>query len=173
MTSIKPQARRAATTGSILEYARELACNVPDPELPFLTVADLGIVRDVSLDGEIVVVQVSPTYSGCPAVQVIEDSIEQELIAAGFQVRVQRVLSPAWTTDWITTEGSEKLLANGIAPPLAQSNSKSVLFASVQIQCPHCGDSDTQRVSEFGSTPCKAQYQCQRCLEPFDYFKCL
>lgn len=156
-----------------LEHARDLAHSVPDPELPFVTVADLGIVRDVRLDGGVVVVQVSPTYSGCPAVQVIEDSIEQTLTAAGFQARIERVLSPAWSTDWITPQGREKLLANGIAPPLSQSNSKTALFATVQVQCPHCGGPDTRLVSEFGSTPCKAQYQCRQCLEPFDYFKCL
>lgn len=156
-----------------LNRARDLAHSVADPELPFVTVADLGIVRDVRLDGDVVVVEVSPTYSGCPAAQVIEDSIEQKLTVGGFQVRIERVLSPAWSTDWITPQGREKLLANGIAPPLQQSNSKAVLFATVQIQCPHCGGQDTRRVSEFGSTPCKAQYQCQQCLEPFDYFKCI
>lgn len=160
-------------TGNQLDHARRIVERIPDPELPFVTLVDLGIVRDIQIDSGVVIVRVSPTYSGCPAVQAIEASIDQQLADAGFTVRIERVLSPAWTTDWITTRGRRRLLANGIAPPNERSPSKPVLFAKSQVQCPHCGADDTRRVSEFGSTPCKAQYQCRECLEPFDYFKCL
>ncbi|MEO1000308.1 MAG: 1,2-phenylacetyl-CoA epoxidase subunit PaaD [Pseudomonadota bacterium] len=149
------------------------AAAVPDPEVPCVTVADLGILRSVRLEGGVAVAEVTPTYSGCPATLAIELAIEAALRDAGFEARIERVLSPAWTTDWITEEGREKLRAYGIAPPVGGSNSKMALFGETVVACPLCGSEDTERVSEFGSTPCKAQYRCRSCREPFDYFKCL
>ena len=132
---------------------------VPDPEIPVVSVLDLGIVRSVEEDK----VTITPTYSGCPATQFIEQSIREALDAAGYrEVAIETVLSPAWTTDWISEEGKDKLRAYGIAPPeLAKA-----------ATCPRCGSSDTEEVSRFGSTPCKAQWRCRSCLEPFDRFKC-
>ncbi len=149
------------------------AAAVPDPEVPCVTVADLGILRDVTLENGVAIAHVTPTYSGCPAVLAIELAVEAALLDAGFDALINRVMSPAWTTDWITPEGREKLRAYGIAPPLKGSNSKMALFGETIINCPRCGSSDTQKVSEFGSTPCKAHYTCKSCAEPFDYFKCI
>ncbi len=148
------------------------AAAVPDPEVPCVTVADLGILRAVRLEGEVAVAEVTPTYSGCPATLAIELGIEAALRAAGFDARIARVLSPPWTTDWITEAGREKLRAYGIAPPIAGSG-KAALFSAPDVTCPRCNSARTQRISEFGSTACKAQYQCRSCAEPFDYFKCL
>ena len=133
--------------------------DVPDPEIPAVSVLDLGIVRAV--DEQKVVI--TPTYSGCPATDFIERSIREALDAAGYRdVAIETVLSPPWSTDWISEEGREKLKAYGIAPPdLAKS-----------ATCPRCGSTDTEEVSRFGSTPCKAQWRCKSCLEPFDRFKC-
>jgi len=132
---------------------------VPDPEIPAISVLDLGIVRLVEEDR----VVITPTYSGCPATQFIEQSIREALDAAGYGVvRIETQLSPAWTTDWISEEGKQKLRAYGISPPeLAKT-----------ATCPQCGSTDTEEVSRFGSTPCKAQWRCKDCLEPFDRFKC-
>ena len=132
---------------------------VPDPEIPVVSVLDLGIVRSVEEDK----VTITPTYSGCPATQFIEQSIREALDAAGYaEVAIETQLAPAWTTDWISEEGKEKLRAYGIAPPeLAKA-----------ATCPRCGSTDTEEVSRFGSTPCKAQWRCDSCLEPFDRFKC-
>jgi len=143
------------TTDSIWAVLR----TVMDPEIPVVSVVDLGIVRDVA-PGE---VTITPTYSGCPATDVIERTIREELDAAGFRdVAIKTVLSPPWTTDWISERGKAELLAYGIAPPdLAKTAS-----------CPRCGSTDTEEVSRFGSTPCKAQWRCKACLEPFDRFKC-
>jgi ring-1,2-phenylacetyl-CoA epoxidase subunit PaaD len=149
------------------------AAAVPDPEVPCVTVADLGILRAVDIEDGVAVAKVSPTYSGCPAVVAIELAIEAALREAGFEPRIERVLSPAWTTDWITAEGREKLRAFGIAPPVNSSNSKMALFGETVVNCPRCGSADTHKVSEFGSTPCKAHYTCKACAEPFDYFKCI
>ena len=159
-------------THTDLESARNIASNVPDPELPYLTLTDLGILRAVELQGDTIVAQVSPTYSGCPALDVIEQSVLEALQQAGFKARVERVMSPPWTTDWITEEGHRKLTLNGIAPPQRTQITKNTLFAKTQINCPNCNSPDTCKVSEFGSTPCKAQYTCNSCSEPFEYFKC-
>jgi ring-1,2-phenylacetyl-CoA epoxidase subunit PaaD len=157
-----------------LARAKAVAAAVPDPELPFLTVADLGILRDVTIDETgTVIATASPTYSGCPAVRVIEESIEAALRDAGFEARVERAMSPPWTSDWITPEGREKLRANGIAPPDRNSGATVVMFAKTTVTCPACDSANTEKVSEFGSTPCKAQYRCNSCLEPFDHFKCI
>jgi ring-1,2-phenylacetyl-CoA epoxidase subunit PaaD len=133
--------------------------SVMDPEIPVVSVVDLGIVRDVTPEE----VTITPTYSGCPATDVIERTIREELDSAGFgDVTIKTVLSPPWTTDWISERGKEELVAYGIAPPdLARA-----------ATCPRCGSTDTEEVSRFGSTPCKAQWRCKACLEPFDRFKC-
>jgi len=159
----------------IKQKAWETAASVPDPEIPAVTVADLGILRSIAVDKEgHVTAKLTPTYSGCPATQMIEEQVLQALIDAGFaDARIETVLSPPWTTDWLTDEGREKLRAYGIAPPVNGSNAKRALFGEVSVACPHCGAGDTERVSEFGSTPCKALYRCKACREPFDYFKCL
>ncbi|MEL6311829.1 MAG: 1,2-phenylacetyl-CoA epoxidase subunit PaaD [Pseudomonadota bacterium] len=155
------------------ERAWAAAAAVPDPEIPCVTVADLGILRAVRIEDGVAVAQVTPTYTGCPATLAIELAVETALIDAGFKARIERVISPAWSTDWITDEGREKLRAYGIAPPPKASNSVRALFGEAAAECPQCGSSETERVSEFGSTPCKALYRCRDCLEPFDAFKCL
>ncbi|WP_136657282.1 1,2-phenylacetyl-CoA epoxidase subunit PaaD [Nitratireductor sp. XY-223] len=159
----------------VREAAWAAAAAVPDPEIPVVTVADLGILRSVDIDADgAVVARVTPTYSGCPATRMIEQMVLEALQNAGFgDVRVESVLSPAWTTDWISNEGREKLRQFGIAPPQKTSNSKRALFGETVVNCPRCGSAETERVSEFGSTPCKALYRCKACKEPFDYFKCL
>lgn len=148
------------------------ASQVPDPEVPCVNVAELGILRDVRIEEGVAVADVTPTYSGCPATLAIELAIEAALREAGFEARINRVLSPAWTTDWISAEGREKLRAYGIAPPETPAP-KAALFADVEVPCPRCGSRETEKISEFGSTACKAQYRCTACGEPFDYFKCL
>lgn len=147
---------------------------VPDPEIPVISVIDLGIVRSVRFEGEKLIVGITPTYSGCPAVKAIEKAIEERLNAAGYHnLELITILSPAWTTDWLTQSGREKLEAYGIAPPVAEVD-KSVLFADhPEVPCPQCKSRNTRMLSQFGSTACKALYQCNECLEPFDYFKCL
>lgn len=149
------------------------AASVPDPEVPCVTVADLGILRWVRIDDGVAVAGVTPTYSGCPATLAIELAIETALIDAGFSARIERVLSPPWTTDWISSEGREKLRAYGIAPPQEKSGSKLALFGETTVTCPQCNSTRTEKISEFGSTACKAQYRCNSCAEPFDYFKCI
>ena len=149
------------------------AASVPDPEIPCVTVADLGILRSVDMIDGVAVARLTPTYSGCPAVIAIELAVEAALREAGFDARVERVMSPAWTTDWITAEGRAKLAAYGIAPPHEASNSIRALFGDEVVACPQCGSRDTERLSEFGSTACKALWRCTACREPFDYFKCI
>lgn len=147
---------------------------VTDPEVPVLSVIDLGIVRDVILSEEEVEVVITPTYSGCPAMDVIAVNIRIALSMLGFKhTKITHVLSPAWTTDWISEAGKRKLKDYGIAPPNPkQQVCRDELFAEEAIQCPHCNSWHTHRVSEFGSTACKALYVCDDCKEPFDYFKC-
>lgn len=149
--------------------------DVSDPEIPVLTVVDLGVVRSVSTEEGVTQVEITPTYSGCPAMNEIEENIRKKLLEEGVdQVRVKTILSPPWTTDWMTEKGKEKLREYGIAPPEGSSADKSALFGKPkQVQCPHCGSRQTEMVSQFGSTACKALYRCQDCKEPFDYFKCL
>lgn len=152
--------------------AWDAAAVVPDPEVPCINVAELGILRDVRIEDGVAVADVTPTYSGCPATLAIELAIEVALRDAGFDARINRVLSPAWTTDWITEEGRDKLRAYGIAPPEG-GTSKIALFGETTVTCPRCGSRETEKISEFGSTACKAQYRCTACAEPFDYFKCI
>ena len=150
------------------------AAAVLDPEVPAVTVAELGILRAVDIDDQgRAVAQVTPTYSGCPAVLAIELAIEAALRQAGFDPVIERVLAPAWTTNWITETGREKLRAYGIAPPVVGSSSKRALFGEITVACPRCASTQTSKLSEFGSTACKAQYRCNACHEPFDYFKCI
>ena len=153
--------------------AWDAARSVPDPEIPVVTVEDLGILRSVTVEGKRAIAEVTPTYSGCPAVLAIELAVEASLLDAGFEPEIRRVMSPSWTTDWITVEGRRKLKEYGIAPPVHASNSVRSLFGETQVQCPRCNSVDTTKLSEFGSTACKALYQCQSCKEPFDYFKCI
>ena len=149
----------------------ELAATVVDPEVPVLTIEDLGVLRAVEVSGDRVVVDITPTYSGCPAVDAIADDISSVLGAAGYDdVTVRRVLAPAWTADWMSDAGKAKLEQFGIAAPVARTAGGSVGLG-LGIRCPHCGSMHTREMSHFGSTSCKALYQCQRCLEPFDYFK--
>lgn len=164
----------ATFVASSADRAWAAAAAVPDPEIPCVTVADLGILRSVEIDDHgVAVARVTPTYSGCPAVLAIEFAVEAALLEAGFAARIERVIAPAWTTDWITAEGREKLRAYGIAPPQKASNSVRALFGETQVACPQCGSGETERLSEFGSTACKALYRCTACREPFDYFKCI
>jgi ring-1,2-phenylacetyl-CoA epoxidase subunit PaaD len=147
---------------------------IKDPEVPVLSIIDLGIVRDVRMNEDELEVVITPTYTGCPAMDMIAATIKIELATLGFKkVKVTSVLSPAWTTDWMTEEGKKKLKAYGIAPPNSkQQVCNSELFTEETIQCPHCNSYHTHRISEFGSTACKSLYQCDDCKEPFDYFKC-
>jgi len=146
---------------------------VPDPEIPVLTITDLGIVRGIAVRDE-VVVELSPTYSGCPATEVIEQSVVDALHRHGVEdVRIRRVLSPPWTTDWISDEGRDKLREYGIAPPARSASKRELLQKARAIACPRCASLATELVSEFGSTACKASYKCSDCLEPFEYFKCI
>ena len=149
--------------------------NVQDPEVPALSVLDLGIVRNVLLHEGQVEVIITPTYTGCPAMDMIAMNIRLALLENGFKnIKISTVLSPAWTTDWMSEEGKQKLKAYGIAPPNPrQQVCNNDLFAPHEaVQCPQCNSHHTHRVSEFGSTACKALYQCDDCKEPFDYFKC-
>ena len=147
--------------------------DVPDPEIPVVSVVDLGIVRNINIGDDTIEVEVAPTYSGCPATEVIESSILEKLVDEGLKgVSIKRVLSPPWTTDWITESGRGKLRDYGIAPPVG-SASKRELLGKGAVHCPRCGTSQTTVVSEFGSTACKASYKCDECLEPFEYFKCI
>jgi len=148
--------------------------DVPDPEIPVLSVVDLGIVRGVNLDAQGVEVLLAPTYSGCPATEFIESSIVSSLEDHGLQnVSIARVLSPPWTTDWITAAGRKKLRAYGIAPPEGSASKMMLRVETKSVSCPRCGTSKTSLVSEFGSTACKASWKCDECLEPFEYFKCI
>lgn len=142
---------------------------VADPELPFLSVVDLGVVREVRVEPDRVEVDITPTYSGCPAMEVIEQAVQHRLEQAGFpSPRVRRQLRPAWTTDWMTEEGKRLLAEHGYAPPGSAQSSELV---QLPVTCPHCGSRDTEVVSEFGSTACKALRRCRSCAEPFDHFK--
>lgn len=184
-------------TALSLAHARMLVAEIPDPEIPAVTLADLGILRSTELDDDFLVVTLTPTYSGCPATEAIKADVRSVLTKAGYaKNRVQIALSPAWTTDWITDEGREKLRQYGIAPPnkaavnsedrcLVSTGRSSIRLLSANseftpivfqapdrgIQCPQCSSKNTEKLSQFGSTPCKALYRCIACREPFDYFK--
>lgn len=160
------------STEALRERARRIAGAVVDPEIPVLSIADLGVLRDVTVVDGRIEVAITPTYSGCPAMNAIARAIEVALAGDGLApTRVNIVLSPAWTTDWISEDGRSKLKEYGIAPP-AGSARRRLLFASEAVACPRCDSSDTIRIAEFGSTSCKALWRCAACREPFEYFKC-
>lgn len=185
-----PRARYDAA----LPTLRDLVAAVPDPELPDVTIGELGILRSVEHAGDRVVVTITPTYSGCPALDAIRSEIERRLAAHGERAEVRTVLSPAWTTDWITESGRRKLAAAGIAPPLPLATSQTrpgtgptateptascaraaaaPALLSLGVCCPRCGSFDTREISRFGSTPCKAHHVCDACKEPFDHVKAI
>ncbi|MFT6916582.1 MAG: ring-1,2-phenylacetyl-CoA epoxidase subunit PaaD [Motiliproteus sp.] len=144
---------------------------VTDPEIPALSLWDLGVLRDVCREGETIRVTITPTYSGCPAMDAMRTDIAAALAEAGFaQIKIDTQLAPAWTTDWMSSKGREKLRNYGIAPP-EESDSDDYSTPEADITCPHCGSQNSRRISEFGSTACKALFQCNECSEPFDYFK--
>jgi ring-1,2-phenylacetyl-CoA epoxidase subunit PaaD len=150
------------------------AAAVCDPEVPVLTIEDLGVLREVRVEGDRVEAIITPTYSGCPAMDMISVHVDLALEQAGFaQRKVTLVLSPAWTTDWMSEAGKDKLRAYGIAPPAGKAGGRGVLFGVDVVACPQCGSENTERLAEFGSTSCKALWRCLTCREPFDYFKCI
>lgn len=148
---------------------------VCDPEIPFLNVVEMGVVRDVSMNEDGVMITITPTYSGCPAMRTIELDIEEVLKKNSItSYKVKTILSPAWTTDWMTDEAREKLRKEGIAPPQKGSTDKGLLMGRIRnVQCPCCHSENTEMISQFGSTACKSLYKCKNCQEPFDYFKCI
>lgn len=155
------------------ERAWRAAAGVLDPEVPVLTIEDLGVLRAVREQNGRIVATITPTYSGCPAMDMIGLHVELALRDAGFSdVRVERALSPAWTTDWMSEAGRRKLRAYGIAPPSGTAGRGTLFGASAAVHCPHCGSARTASLADFGSTACKALYRCESCAEPFDYFKC-
>jgi len=166
------------TSGRTLEDARQIAESVPDPELPMLTLADLGILRDITLDGDHVTVSLTPTYSGCPAMHEMRRDVSDRLIAGGFDdVEVRTVLSPPWSTNFISPAGRRKLAEAGIAPPRSRPKVNGgpiplTLYArSPDIDCPACGSADTERTAAFSGTACKDLYRCRACAEPFEHVK--
>jgi ring-1,2-phenylacetyl-CoA epoxidase subunit PaaD len=161
---------------STVERAWQVLASVPDPEIPVISIVELGVVRDVRLDGEQLTVDITPTYAGCPAIEQMQSDALEALKAAGFTARIRTVLSPAWSSSWLGDEAREKLRAYGIAPPhtLAVDGAKPLQFhvpSNYKPACPQCASRNTERLSEFGSTACKALYRCLACREPFDYFK--
>ena len=172
MVSLSEQQERVAAAPDTADHAWRIAAAVPDPEVPVLTIEDLGILRDVAVDGDRVTVTITPTYSGCPAVDAIRDDIVLALTAAGFaEVDVRLTLAPAWTTDWMSDAGKDKLRAYGIAPPSGLAAASGPIRLQFAVKCPRCGSLDTKELARFGSTSCKALYECRACLEPFDHFK--
>lgn len=158
-----------------IKHISNILAKVKDPEIPVLSVLDMGVVRDIEVSAQGCTITITPTYSGCPAMNTIEQDIRDRLREAGIEnINVATVLSPAWTTDWLSQEGRDKLEAYGIAPPTGGSlDKRSIFLEDVEVRCPQCKSTRTQLVSEFGSTACKAMYKCNDCLEPFDYFKCI
>ena len=150
----------------------EILYDVNDPEIPVLSILDLGIVRDVHFENSIAQIVITPTYSGCPAMDFIGMNIRKTLLENGFEkIKITHQLSPAWTTDWMNEEAKEKLKSYGIAPPVSKTFDQDYL-QNLPVECPHCHSMNTNLISQFGSTACKALYQCIECGEPFDYFKC-
>ena len=150
----------------------DLIAGIPDPEIPVITIEDLGILREVKVTTDKIIISITPTYSGCPAMNAIEKDIKE--ILNRFDVgpfEIKTVFSPVWTTDWISDEAKEKLRVYGISPPEKSSNDINVLL-NRQLHCPRCNSTNTELISQFGSTACKALYKCKDCLEPFDHFKC-
>lgn len=153
-----------------------LLSEIPDPEIPVISIIELGVIRNIEISNDSTIsLKITPTYSGCPAMKQIEDDVRKKLSENGFTtIDIKTIFSPPWTTDWITPEAKEKLRKYGIAPPENSTEDKSWLTGKEQkIACPRCKSTNTKLISQFGSTACKALYQCQDCLEPFDYFKCI
>jgi ring-1,2-phenylacetyl-CoA epoxidase subunit PaaD len=180
VAAVSRQVESAAPADGKLLVARawDALAGVPDPEIPMVSIVELGIVREVRVDAGVLAVDVTPTYSGCPATEVILRSIEEALAAAGISpMTVANVLAPAWTTDWIAPEAKGKLRAFGIAPAhvaaprIDVAGISPLRRAPIAVPCPRCGSVETRLVAQFGSTACKAHYRCGACLEPFDYFK--
>jgi len=164
----------SAISSDELRRLRAIVGEVPDPEIPVLTIEDLGVLRDVTVDDGVVVATITPTYSGCPAMDAIRADVLCALREQGVeQARVQTVLSPAWSTDWISEDGRRKLREFGIAPPARCAAPPAGQLISLSVCCPLCGSLHTREVSHFGSTACKALYVCETCHEPFDHFKTL
>jgi ring-1,2-phenylacetyl-CoA epoxidase subunit PaaD len=157
------------------ERVWQLLSDIPDPEIPLVSIVDLGIVRHVAVNPEGIEVGLTPTYSGCPATDVIREQVEEALARQRIAARVRMIVSPAWTTEWISAEGRRKLGASGIVPPrlLAGTGVSAMVANEESVACPRCRSMRTERLSEFGSTPCKSLYRCLECLEPFERFKCL
>ncbi|MGB0882492.1 MAG: 1,2-phenylacetyl-CoA epoxidase subunit PaaD [Vicingaceae bacterium] len=163
-----------------LQYSEEeiweFLSEIPDPEIPVISVVELGVVRKIDTTQKKITITITPTYTGCPAMQAFEDDIISKLKEKGIEeISVNTVFTPAWTTDWINDEARAKLKKYGIAPPIRGSQDKGILFSSENkvVPCPKCNSNNTTLKSQFGSTACKALYQCKDCLEPFDYFKCI
>jgi ring-1,2-phenylacetyl-CoA epoxidase subunit PaaD len=155
-------------------YLRDILETISDPEIPVLTVLDLGVIREAIEEDGVVKIKLTPTYSGCPAMDVISDDLRNAFSAIGKKAEVELVLSPAWSTDWISEVGLQKMEAYGIARPLSETKDKDALLGNEKlVKCPQCGSTNTHMVSQFGSTACKALFKCDDCHEPFDYFKCL
>ena len=155
-------------------HIQEILASVSDPEIPVLSILDMGIVKNVEEKSDHFSVTITPTYTGCPAMDVIEEDIISAFKAKDINVKVETVLSPPWTTAWISDCGKEKLEKYGIAPPMNESlDKKAIIDGERVVKCPQCGSTNTKMVSQFGSTACKALFKCQDCLEPFDYFKCI
>ncbi|MFT6127925.1 MAG: ring-1,2-phenylacetyl-CoA epoxidase subunit PaaD [Flavobacteriaceae bacterium] len=159
---------------NIDKYLKTILATVSDPEIPVLAILEMGVVREAYIENEIVQIKITPTYSGCPAMDVIADDIIAAFENEGMKAKVELILSPAWTTDWITTKGRKALEEYGIAAPLNEHADKEALLGNKKIvKCPQCSSTNTILVSQFGSTACKAFFKCEDCKEPFDYFKCL
>jgi ring-1,2-phenylacetyl-CoA epoxidase subunit PaaD len=158
----------------VMKEIYDILETVKDPEIPVISIVDLGIIREVRKSNNHIEIDITPTYSGCPALDVIPVLIEQALLQNGYDdVRVKNILAPAWTTDWISEKGLQNLKEYGIAPPVEKTSDKSFISdAPKVVPCPQCDSKNTRLVSQFGSTPCKSAYQCNDCKEPFDYFKC-
>lgn len=157
-----------------IESAWKTLETVSDPEIPVLSVVDLGIVRDVKMNDSELQVTITPTYSGCPAMEVIEHDIRTALEEAGFDpVKISTSIHPAWTTDWMSENGKKKLLEYGISPPEHSSDKSALTGNPKEVMCPNCRSKNTRLQSQFGSTPCKSLYICNDCSEPFDHFKCI
>jgi ring-1,2-phenylacetyl-CoA epoxidase subunit PaaD len=158
-----------------LKKIEEKISNIPDPEIPIISIKELGVLRKIEQIEEKIIVTITPTYSGCPAMDRFQKDIKEQLKAlkiSSFEIQLQ--YDPAWTTDWITEDAKKKLKKYGIAPPAHSSSDKNILMGQKQkVQCPRCNTKETKLVSQFSSTACKAMYQCEDCLEPFEYFKCL
>jgi ring-1,2-phenylacetyl-CoA epoxidase subunit PaaD len=164
----------AGAASNLRARALAIAGEIPDPEIPVLTIADLGVLRDARVtDAGAVEIDITPTYSGCPAMNMIALNVETALAAQGIDARVKLVLSPAWTTDWMTQQGRDRLREYGIAPPAPKASRRALFGMDEEIACPRCGSTATEKLSEFGSTACKSLWRCTACREPFDHFKCL